>query len=107
MVSLASASPAKHTRVQPGTTFASELSRESIHQKKMHESVKVKPVNPVINRPQKSGCINGVAISKRFFIIYGYITNSQCDQLSVGLIAQLVEHYTGITEVMGSNPVQA
>ena len=30
------------------------------------------------------------------------------DQLGVGLIAQLVEHSTGITErVMGSNPVQA
>ena len=37
----------------------------------------------------------------------GYITNSQRDQLSVGLIAQLVEHFTGIAEVMGSNPVQA
>ena len=30
------------------------------------------------------------------------------DQLSVGLIAQLVEHCTGIAEViLGSNPVQA
>ena len=28
-----------------------------------------------------------------------------CDQLPVGLIAQLVEHCTGIAEVMGSNPV--
>ena len=28
-------------------------------------------------------------------------------QLPLGLIAQLVEHYTGIAEVMGSNPVQA
>ena len=27
--------------------------------------------------------------------------------LPVGLIAQLVEHCTGIAEVMGSNPVQA
>ena len=40
-------------------------------------------------------------------IFYGYITNSQNDQLPVGLIAQLVEHCTGIAEVMGSNPVQA
>ena len=39
-------------------------------------------------------------------MIYGYITNSQSDQLSTGLIAQLVEHCTGIAEVMGSNPVQ-
>ena len=32
--------------------------------------------------------------------------NSQCGQLPVGLIPQLVEHYTGIAEVMDSNPVQ-
>ena len=37
----------------------------------------------------------------------GYITNSHNDQLPVGSIAQLVEHCTGIAEVMGSNPVQA
>ena len=41
------------------------------------------------------------------FILHGYITNSQYDQLPVALIAQLVEHCTGIAEVMGSNPVQA
>ena len=41
------------------------------------------------------------------FILHGYITNSQYDQLPDGLIAQLVEHCTGIAEVMGSNPVQA
>ena len=29
------------------------------------------------------------------------------DQLPDGLIAQLVEHCTGITEVMGLNPIQA
>ena len=38
---------------------------------------------------------------------YGYITNSQSDQLPDGLIAQSVEHCTGIVEVIGSNPVQA
>ena len=42
-----------------------------------------------------------------FFTIYGYITNSQPDQLPVGLIAQLVEHRIGIAQVMASNPVQA
>ena len=42
-----------------------------------------------------------------FFTIYGYIMNSQCGQLPDGLIAQLVEHCTGIVEIMGSNPVQA
>ena len=40
-------------------------------------------------------------------LLNGYITNSHNDQLPVGLIAQLVEHSTGIAEVMGSNPVQA
>ena len=30
-----------------------------------------------------------------------------CDQLTVGLLAQLVERCTGIAEVTGSNPVQA
>ena len=34
------------------------------------------------------------------FILHGYITNSQYDQLPVGLIAQLVEHCTGIAEVI-------
>lgn len=28
-------------------------------------------------------------------------------ELPVGLLVQLVEHYTGIAEGMGSNPVQA
>ena len=41
------------------------------------------------------------------FILHGYVTNSQYDQLPVGLIAQLVEHCTGIAEVMGLNSVQA
>ena len=33
--------------------------------------------------------------------------NQHNDQLSVGLLAQLVEHCTGIAKVMGSNPVRA
>ena len=41
------------------------------------------------------------------FILHGYIANSQYDQLTVGLIAQFVEHCTDIAEVTGSNPVQA
>ena len=44
-----------------------------------------------------------------FTIIYssllGFIWNQHIDQLPVGLLAQLVEHCTGIAEVMGSNPV--
>ena len=41
------------------------------------------------------------------FTFYGYITNSRSGQLPDGLIAQLVEHCTGVVEVMGSNPAQA
>ena len=33
--------------------------------------------------------------------------NQHYNQLPVGLLARLVERYTGIAEVMGSNPVQA
>ena len=36
-----------------------------------------------------------------------FIKNQHNDQLPVGLLAQLVERCTSITEVMGSNPVQA
>ena len=38
----------------------------------------------------------------KLFTFYGYITNSQSDQLPDGLIAQSVEHCTGIAEVVGS-----
>ena len=37
----------------------------------------------------------------------GFITNQFNDLLPVGFLAQLVERCTGITEVKGSNPVQA
>jgi len=36
-------------------------------------------------------------------LLFGYITNSQCDQLPDCLIAQLVGHCSSIAEVMGSN----
>ena len=39
--------------------------------------------------------------------LHGFIRNQHNNQLPVGLLAQLVEHYTGIAEVMDSNPVQA
>ena len=41
------------------------------------------------------------------FILYWFITNSQNDQLPVGLIAQLVEHGTSNARLVGSIPVQA
>ena len=40
-------------------------------------------------------------------LLLSHITNSQCDQLPEGLIAQLVEHCIGIAEGMASNPVKA
>ena len=43
----------------------------------------------------------------RIFLRSSNITKSQSGQLSVDLIVQLVEHCTGVAEVMGSNPVQA
>ena len=43
--------------------------------------------------------------SSSFF--HCYITNQLNDQLPVGLLALLVERCTGITEVKGSNPIQA
>ena len=39
--------------------------------------------------------------------LHGFIWKQHSDQLSVGLLAQWVEHCTGIAEVMGSNSVQA
>ena len=37
--------------------------------------------------------------------LHGFIWNHYSDELLVGLVAQLVEHYTGTAMVMGSNPV--
>ena len=37
----------------------------------------------------------------------GFITNQHNDQLTVGLLAQLVENCSSITEVMGSDSLQA
>ena len=41
----------------------------------------------------------------KFVLLASFLV--QYNQLPVGLIAQLVEHCTGIAEVMSSNPVQA
>ena len=40
-----------------------------------------------------------------FFILHGYIMNSEHDQLPVGLTALLAEHCIGIIEIIASNPV--
>ena len=39
--------------------------------------------------------------------LHGFIWNQHIDQLPVGSLAWFVKHCTGITEVVGSNPVQA
>ena len=39
--------------------------------------------------------------------LHGFTTKQHNDQLPVGLLAQLLEYYTGIAEVMGSNLIQA
>ena len=39
--------------------------------------------------------------------LHGFVWNQHSDQLPVGLQAKLVELYTGIAKVMGSNPIQA
>ena len=38
---------------------------------------------------------------------HGFITNQHDNYLTVGLLAQLVEHCTGNGEVMVSNPIEA
>ena len=40
-----------------------------------------------------------------FFTFYRYITSPQSGQLPVGLISQLVEHCTGIADVVGSRRI--
>ena len=61
-------------------------------------------LHTIFLRSSKKWSFKYSPVSSRF---YGYITNSQRDQLPVSLLAQLVEHCTGIAEVMGPNPAQA
>ena len=42
-----------------------------------------------------------------YSLLHGFILNQQNDLLPVNLLAQSVEHSTGIAEVMGPNTVQA
>ena len=46
-----------------------------------------------------------------FIVIYSslheFIKNQHNDQLPISMLDELVDHYTGIRGVMGSNPVQA
>lgn len=54
-------------------------------------------------------CPNVSYILPLWNLIYhfdGFDTNQHKDQLSLGLLAQLVDHCTGIAEVMSSNPVR-
>ena len=49
--------------------------------------------------------IKRTSISLNGYGIDGFNTNQHNNLLPVGLMAQFVEHCTGIAEVMGSNPV--
>ena len=55
-------------------------------------------------RPSFHYCLSSVHNCEDRFHIHVFIRSSK---LPVGLLAQLVEHCTGIAEVMGSNPIQA
>ena len=50
--------------------------------------------------------VSSVSAVIKFKLLKKKKANSQSGQLPVGLIAQLVQHFFGIAEVMGSNPVQ-
>ena len=58
-----------------------------------------------------SKCHNTIYDFHIFTTVYSprhkFIWNQHIDQLPVGLLAQLVEHCTGISEVHWSNPIQA
>ena len=54
-----------------------------------------------------SNSISRVIVDLSISIIYGPIIEPHDNQLLVGLIAQLVEHCTGIAEVRVRIPVQA
>ena len=45
--------------------------------------------------------------SSAYSSLHEFIWNHYSDQLLIGLLAQLVEHCTGIAKVMNSNLVQA
>ena len=52
-------------------------------------------------------CTHNPSSNTCFILSYSFVHPSQYDQLPVDLIAQLVEHCTGIAEVMGLNAAQA
>ena len=46
-------------------------------------------------------------IYSHYSSLHGFIWNQHNNQLLVGLLAQFIEHCTGIAKVMGANPGQA
>ena len=58
-------------------------------------------------RPEKKKYIYIIYISSHYSPLGRFIRIQHYDQLPVGLLAQLVEHCTGIAVVIGSNPVRA
>jgi len=50
--------------------------------------------------------INDLSYIALYLHHHGYSTNSQAEQLLIGMEAQLIENCLGIAEVEGSNPDQ-
>ena len=61
----------------------------------------------IIDHPSYTHNLNSCQIKARKKSSPEWDSNPQSDQLPDGLIAQSVERYTSIAEVMGSNPIQA
>ena len=63
---------------------------------------------PSVTFFSKGNLLTFSAIVECFYCVAWQLDNDNIiDQLSLGFLAQLVEHCTGIAEIMGSNPVQA
>ena len=83
-----------------------------VHSKCSFNLIGLKYIHRQSNQPSKENMVQHASYKAIFLTkkliqkFQTYMTNSQCDQLPDGLITQLVEHCTGIKEVMGSNPIQ-
>ena len=66
---------------------------------RMSKQLSVSPMYILLLFKEHVICLKKKIGKKRISTIYRLISNTNNDQLPVGLIAQLVEHYTNITEV--------
>ena len=66
---------------------------------RMSKQLSVSPMYILLLFKEHVICLKKKIGKKRISTIYRLISNTNNDQLPVGLIAQLVEHYINITEV--------